>query len=681
MTPPTLNLWLIPILPLAGAAINGFLGKKSSRPAVTVVGLFFSGAAFAWALSVAFRFSSVELPYQEYLAHWIRSGIFTVDFAFYLDQLSLVMLLVVTGVGFLIHIYSVGYMWEDPGFYRFFSYLNLFMFFMLTLVLANNYLLMFIGWEGVGLASYLLIGFWFTKDAAASAGKKAFIVNRVGDFGFLIGLFLLIHHFHSLDFTQIFDQVRPLSPETAGRGLLTAIGILFMIGACGKSAQIPLYVWLPDAMEGPTPVSALIHAATMVTAGVYMVSRSHFIFERAPGALTVVAVIGTLTAFFAATIGIAQTDIKKVLAYSTVSQLGYMFMACGVGAFSAGIFHLMTHAFFKGLLFLAAGSVIHAVGGEQDMRKMGGLRTKLPWTFWTMTAATLAISGIPGFAGFFSKDEILWRSYQASWAYWLIGVITALITSFYMFRLWFLTFFGEYRGAVSPSHDLETHSANDTASSHGHGHGGIHESPKVMLVPLVILAILSVVGGYVGVPESLGGSNRFDHFLGPVFRSTLPAGSGQTQMGEKGAPEKETEGTEAKTEASRELSFTGISVFAALVGFALAWQLYYRRPDWPQKIATSLAGLYRVVANKYYVDEIYAALVVKPLVLGSTDILWQGVDRKVIDDTVNNAADGARHVSDQVRHMESGNLRSYAGWIAAGAAVLIAYMIWRGVAE
>ena len=394
-----------------------------------------SGAAFAWALLVAARFSSLSLPYQEFFAHWIRSGSFSADFAFYLDQLSLVMLLVVTGVGFLIHIYSVGYMWDDPSYYRFFSYLNLFMFFMLTLVLASNYLLMFIGWEGVGLASYLLIGFWFTKDSAASAGKKAFIVNRIGDFGFLIALFLLIKHFGSLNFEQVFGAVTPLPAETAGAGLLTAIGILLMVGACGKSAQIPLYVWLPDAMEGPTPVSALIHAATMVTAGVYMVSRSHVIFERAPIALTVVAIIGTLTAFFAATIGIAQTDIKKVLAYSTVSQLGYMFMACGVGAFSAGIFHLMTHAFFKGLLFLAAGSVIHAVGGEQDMRKMGGLRTKIPWTFWTMTVGTLAIAGIPPLAGFFSKDEILWRAYQASWAYWLVGLVTAFITSFYMFRL------------------------------------------------------------------------------------------------------------------------------------------------------------------------------------------------------------------------------------------------------
>jgi NADH-quinone oxidoreductase subunit L len=672
---PTLNLWVIPILPLAGAAINGFFGRKSSRQAVTAVALVFSGAAFAMALWVAARFSSLSLPYQEFLAHWIRAGSFNADFAFYLDQLSLVMLLVVTGVGFLIHVYSIGYMWEDPGYYRFFTYLNLFMFFMLTLVLAGNYLQLFIGWEGVGLASYLLVGFWFTKDSAASAGKKAFIVNRIGDFGFLIALFLLIKHFGSLDFSRVFGAIAPIRPETAGAGLLTTIGLLLMVGAAGKSAQIPLYIWLPDAMEGPTPVSALIHAATMVTAGVYMVARSHVIFERAPMALTVVAIIGTLTAFFAATIGIAQTDIKKVLAYSTVSQLGYMFMACGVGAFSAGIFHLMTHAFFKGLLFLAAGSVIHAVGGEQDMRKMGGLRTKIPWTFWTMTAATLAISGIPGFAGFFSKDEILWRAYQANWVYWLVGVVTAFITSFYMFRLWFLTFFGEYRGEAEAEHGDGGNSAHDAHG--GHGHGGIHESPRVMLVPLVILAVLSVIGGYVGVPGALGGNDRFDKFLAPVFHGNAPANAQNANLGEKRAPERETEGSEPKTGDSTELLFTGISVFAALLGFGLAWMFYHKDPELPDRIAVSFSGLYRVLVRKYYVDEFYAALFVKPLIDGSTRILWQGVDRKVIDAAVNDAGDGARHVSDEVRHMQSGNIRSYAGWVAAGAAVVIAFVIWK----
>jgi NADH-quinone oxidoreductase subunit L len=648
-----LSLWLIPVLPLAGAAINGFWGKKSSRTAVSVVGLFFPAAAFAWALLAALR-GYQALPYTEYLAHWIRSGSFTVDFAFYLDQLSLVMLLVVTGVGFLIHIYSVGYMWDDPSYYRFFSYLNLFMFFMLTLVLANNYLVMFIGWEGVGLASYLLIGFWFAKDSAASAGKKAFIVNRIGDFGFLIALFLIIQHFGSLNFTRVFDQVHPMAVENSGAGLFTAIGILLMIGACGKSAQIPLYVWLPDAMEGPTPVSALIHAATMVTAGVYMVSRSHVIFGHAPIALNVVAIIGTLTALFAATIGITQTDIKKVLAYSTVSQLGYMFMACGVGAFSAGIFHLMTHAFFKGLLFLAAGSVIHAVGGEQDMRKMGGLRSYIPWTFLTMSIATLAIAGIPPFAGFWSKDEILWQAYSSehgSWVFWLVGVITAFITSFYMFRLLFMTFFGEYRGAKADDHDSHGHGHGHG----GHGHGTPHESPMVMLVPLMVLAVLSVVGGLVGY------HNGFEHFLAPVF------GSGASEAAGEAASH------------STEFLLMGVSVAVALLGLILAYILYVSKPELPQKIAASLGSFYDAVLNKYYVDELYAKLFVKPLVDGSTSVLWQGVDRKAIDDTVNNAADGARHVSDEVRHMQSGNLRSYAGWIVAGAAVVMAYMVWMGV--
>ncbi len=650
---PNLNLWLIPVLPLAGAAINGFLGKKASRQAVGAVALLFSGAAFAMALWVAVRFSSLPVPYLEFFAHWIRISGFSADFAFYLDQLSLVMLLVVTGVGFLIHIYSIGYMWDDPSYYRFFSYLNLFMFFMLTLVLADNYLLMFIGWEGVGLASYLLIGFWFTKDSAASAGKKAFIVNRIGDFGFLIALFLLIKHFGSLNFDQVFSSVGRLRATPANEALLTAVGILLMVGACGKSAQIPLYVWLPDAMEGPTPVSALIHAATMVTAGVYMVSRSHVIFERAPSALMVVAIIGTLTAFFAATIGIAQTDIKKVLAYSTISQLGYMFMACGVGAFSAGIFHLMTHAFFKGLLFLGAGSVIHAVGGEQDMRRMGGLRSYIPWTFLTMFIATLAIAGIPPLAGFWSKDEILWKAYQVSWVYWGIGVVTAFITSFYMFRLLYMTFFGDYRGIEEDTHGRGSH-GHDSHGHDSHGHGEPHESPMVMLVPLMILALLSLVGGFVGW------GHHFEHFLAPV-------------LGGESASETGTSITE--------WLLMGVSILAAASGWVLAHLLYSARPELPQKIADSLGGFYQAVVHKYYIDELYAVLFVKPLIDGSTRILWQDVDRKVIDATVNDSADGARQVSDEVRRMQSGNIRSYAGWIAAGSAVVIAFMIWMGVGQ
>jgi NADH-quinone oxidoreductase subunit L len=656
MTPnPSLSslLWLLPILPLAGAAINGFFGRHSSKKAITTVALTFCGAAFALALFIALRFSSDSAPYYFDLAHWFRSGDFQVDFSFYLDQLSLVMLLVVTGVGFLIHIYSVGYMWDDDGYYRFMAYLNLFMFFMLTLVLAKNYLMMFIGWEGVGLASYLLIGFWFIKDSAASAGKKAFIVNRIGDFGFLIALFLMVKHFGTLDFPTLFAKIQPLASETTGAGLLTAIGLLLMVGAAGKSAQIPLYVWLPDAMEGPTPVSALIHAATMVTAGVYMVARSHLIFERAPTALTVVAIIGTLTALFAATIGIVQTDIKKVLAYSTVSQLGYMFMACGVGAFSAGIFHLMTHAFFKGLLFLAAGSVIHGIGGEQDMRKMGGLRSYMPWTFMTMGIATLAIAGIPPLAGFWSKDEILWRAFGASWVYWLIGVITAFITSFYMFRLMYMTFGGEYRGAMPQ----DAHGQDSHGHKNEHGHDGPHESPMVMLAPLAILAILSIVGGFI----NYGG--RFEHFLDPVFQAG--------QASQEPAAE-----TASKT---LEYALMGVSIAVAFLGWVVAHVFYSGRSQMPARVAKSLGGLYEAVLHKYYIDELYAVFFVKPLIDGSTEILWHGVDQGVIDATVNNSADAARHISDEARHMQSGNLRSYAGWVAAGGAVVIAYMVWMGV--
>jgi NADH-quinone oxidoreductase subunit L len=682
-----LHLWLIPLLPLIGAAINGLFGKRFSRRAVAAVALVFCGAAFGMALWIAAQFSSLTLPHVEVLTSWLNSGGFSVDYSFALDQLSLVMLLIVTGVGFLIHIYSVGYMWEEGGYYRFFSYLNLFMFFMLTLVLASNYLLMFVGWEGVGLASYLLIGFFFTRDSAAAAGKKAFIVNRIGDFGFLIALFLMIKHFGSLDFQKVFDAVKPYSPETAGVGFLTAIALLLLLGACGKSAQIPLYVWLPDAMEGPTPVSALIHAATMVTAGVYMVARSHAIFERAPSALMVVAIIGALTAFFAATIGIAQTDIKKVLAYSTISQLGYMFLACGVAAFSAGIFHLMTHAFFKGLLFLAAGSVIHAVGGEQDMRKMGGLWRKIPWTWATMLIATFAIAGIPPFAGFFSKDEILWRAYQVSWIYWLVGLVTAFLTSFYMFRLMYMTFAGEHRGAGGASHGHEEHAGHGThlgrdeaaPAPHGHGHGGIHESPAIMLVPLVILAVLSLVGGWVGIPGSLGGGNHFDKFLGPVFRSSTPVNTEHVQPGEAAPPEQTTEGTEPKTGHSTEIMFTAISVGAGLLGLFLAWLLYGRRTDLPDRIAASIHGLYSAVAHKYWIDELYAWLFVKPLIAISGIVFWRGIDQGVIDAALNGSASGARELSDEVRHMQSGNLRSYAGWIAVGAAAVIAYMVWMGL--
>ena len=653
-----MHLWIIPLLPLAGAAINGLLGKRFPKALVNAIALGSTGAAFAYALWVAAQFSGLptdQIPHIERYATWLSAGSFTVEFGIYLDQLSLVMLLVVTGVGFLIHVYSLGYMAHEGGYYRYFAYLNIFMFFMLTLVLANNYLLMFVGWEGVGLASYLLIGFWFLKKTAADAGKKAFITNRVGDFGFLIALFLLIKHFGTLQYDSLWKLVSRYPVETGAAGVLTAIGLLMLMGATGKSAQIPLYVWLPDAMEGPTPVSALIHAATMVTAGVYMVARSNPIFDRAPEALMAVAVIGTLTAIFAASIGMVQTDIKKVLAYSTISQLGYMFMGCGVAAYSAGIFHLMTHAFFKALLFLSAGSIIHGLGGQQDMRHMGGLRKYLPWTFWCMTIATFTISGFPPLAAFFSKDEILWRTWASgNHVLWLVGVIAAAMTAFYMFRLWFLTFFGEYRGALSgpEAHGPDAHGEEN--------HGSPHESPMVMVIPLVLLAILSFVGGWVGIPEAMGGHAEFEHFLAPVFQST-------------------TEAVPAATHSSTELMFSAISVGAAAIGFLGAWFLYYKRTDLPGKLAEKAGGFYRLVLDKYRIDELYGAVFIQPLIALSTTVFWKGIDHGLIDRSVDGAAAGANETSDAMRHMQSGNIRSYAGWVAVGAAAVIAFMVWRGV--
>jgi NADH-quinone oxidoreductase subunit L len=675
----SMHLWIIPLLPLAGAAINGLLGKRFPKALVNTIALGSTGAAFAYALWVAAQFLALpadRIPYLETYGTWMSTGNFSVHWGFWLDQLSFVMLLVVTGVGFVIHIFSVGYMAEEGGYYRYFSYLNLFMFFMLMLILADNYLQMFVGWEGVGLVSYLLVGFWFTKVSAANAGKKAFITNRVGDFGFLIALFLLIKHFSTLEYAGVFKAVAPFAPE-ASAGLLTAIALLMLVGATGKSAQIPLYVWLPDAMEGPTPVSALIHAATMVTAGVYMVARSNPIFSRAPVALEAVAVIGTLTAIFAASIGLVQNDIKKVLAYSTISQLGYMFMGCGVLAYSAGIFHLMTHAFFKGCLFLCSGSIIHGLSGEQDMRFMGGLRKYMPWTFWCMTSATIAIAGLPPFAAFFSKDAILWSTWSSGQhLLWLIGIIAAGMTSFYMFRLWFLTFWGEYRGpnpaGGGHGHDADAHQAQDAhATSGAHGHGTPHESPWVMVLPLVILAILSFVGGWIGVPESMHGPDTFNRFLAPVFTTYAPAGIAHAVMSEGAGG--------IAAESSSELAFSLISVGVAAFGLFLAWYFYYKRKDLPAKLAASAGGLYRLVLDKYRIDELYGAVIIQPLIKFSSVVLWQGIDVKLIDAGVDNAAHGAEEVSDGMRHMQSGNIRSYAGWVAVGATVIIAFMVWRGL--
>ena len=625
-----LHLWLIPLLPFVGFLLNGILGARLPRWLVTVIGLVAPLVSFVVVANAARSFfglgsALVSIPYIETCPFpWISIGTLHVDFSFVLDQLSLVMLLVVTGVGFLIHIYSVGYMLGDRGYARYFAYLNLFLFFMTLLVLAGNALLMFVGWEGVGLASYLLIGFWYQKDSAASAGKKAFIVNRIGDFGFLIGIFLLIGNFGTLTFAEIGAKLSA-NPAWQG-GILTVIALCLLLGATGKSAQLPLYIWLPDAMEGPTPVSALIHAATMVTAGVYMIARTHVLFDHAPFALGVVAVVGAATAIFAATIGLVQNDIKRVLAYSTISQLGYMFLGCGVAAYSAAVFHLVTHAFFKALLFLAAGSVIHAVGGEQDMRKMGGLRKHLPVTFWTMTTAVLAIAGFPPLAGFFSKDAILFAAFQqgpSGMLLWFVGLVTALLTSLYMFRLWYMTFMGESR---SP----EVHP---------------HESPWSMLAPLVILALLSICGGWIGI-------ERFSQFLMP---------STGARLAESATPH-------------LELYLTAAAVAVALLGWLIADRLYRQKPELPAQLANTVPGAYKLLANKYYVDEIYGATIVKPLLGFSRYMLGWVVDVAILGGIAWLLGGTALLTGAILQRWQSGNLRSYAAWLALGAAAILLFM-------
>jgi NADH-quinone oxidoreductase subunit L len=635
-------LWLIPLLPLLGATINGVLGKRFSKG---VVGFIAAGAvALSFAVSLGAVIQMLGLPGEEqrivkdYFT-WIQAGAFQANAGFLLDHLSGLMILIVTGVGFLIHVYSTAYMHEEPGFYRFFAYLNLFMFSMLTLVLANNYLLMFVGWEGVGLCSYLLIGFWFKKKSATDAGKKAFIVNRVGDFGFILAAMLIFWTFHSLDYTKVFEAASKLPAEQLGViGTITAICLLMFVGATGKSAQIPLYVWLPDAMEGPTPVSALIHAATMVTAGVYMVARSATLFDRAPGALLVVAVIGGATALIAASIGLVQTDIKKVLAYSTVSQLGYMFLACGVGAYAAGVFHLMTHAFFKALLFLGAGSVIHGMGGIQDITKMGGLRREMPWTFRTFLIGTLAIAGVPGLAGFFSKDMILaaaWHAPNFAIVLWSIGILTAGMTSFYMFRLLILTFFGTPRYT---HHDVHH----------------VHESPAPMLIPLVVLAILSLLAGYVGIPAAFGGHERIAEYL---------------NLGKPAA-----EGAE-HVSLALEWILMATSVAAAGIGFVMAYICYVVNPALPGRIASSFDALYSILTAKYYVDEIYDAILVHPLVATSREFLWQFIDVSVIDGVVNGVGQSVRGLAGGLRHMQSGYVRTYVGWVLLGGILIVAWFL------
>ena len=638
---------IIPLAPLAGFLVNFvFAGKLSKR----TVSLVACGSVFvSLAISIKLFFDLLSLPADERIIkdvwfNWMSVGSFSVDISFLLDPLSAIMVLVVSGVGLLIHVYSIGYMSNDPGYGRYFSYLNLFTFSMLTLVLAGNFLLMFVGWEGVGLCSYLLIGFWFERQSASDAGKKAFIVNRIGDFGMLLGMFIIFWAVGSLDFQTVLAEA-PVA-FAAGGGLITAATLMLFLGAAGKSAQIPLYVWLPDAMEGPTPVSALIHAATMVTAGVYLLARTSVLFVMAPTTLLVVAIIGCATAFFAATIGLFQNDIKRVLAYSTVSQLGYMFMACGVAAFGAGIFHLMTHAFFKALLFLGAGSVIHAMSNEQDMRKMGGLKKYLPTTYLTFIVATLAISGIPGMSGFFSKDEILWKSFSSEYGhpiFWVVGLITALLTAFYMFRLVYMTFFGKER-------------MDEKTKSH------LHESPRVMTIPLVILAVLSVIGGWIGIPHIFGATNYFELWLAPVFAQTESLISSGAVHGA----------------VSTEWTLMITTVVLIVGSILLARHYFLKHPESAEKAKESFAGLHRLLYGKYFIDELYQKFIIRPIHVFSL-ALWKIMDVVIIDGLINGGAYLVGGISRVLRLAQTGRLTSYAtaftiGVLILAGAAMIAYV-------
>jgi NADH-quinone oxidoreductase subunit L len=673
-------IWLIPLLPGIGAAINGLLGIRAfSRKTAGVVACTMMTAALGLSLFAFWQLLGLPADARAFdvtVAEWIPRiplatthgiGLFQLSWGFRLDPLSGMMILIVTGIGTLIHVYSTAYIADEPrgGVARFFCYLNLFCFFMLMLVLGNNFLVMFVGWEGVGLCSYLLIGYWYEKKSAADAGKKAFITNRIGDWGFVLGVFLIYSTFGTLDFRAVQNAAATMPIESVHFGVLSFICLLLFVGATGKSAQIPLYVWLPDAMEGPTPVSALIHAATMVTSGVYMIGRNAVLFSHAPQVMTIVAIVGVLTALMAASIGLVQNDIKKVLAYSTVSQLGYMFTAMGVGAFSAGAFHLMTHAFFKALLFLGSGSVIHAMGGEQDMRRMGNLKKYMPVTFATMMIGTLAIAGIPPFAGFFSKDEILFQAFLHNKVIWVLAVATALMTAFYMWRLMAMTFFGAYRGPAWETHgghDAHGHDSHQSsvgshqssvgghdadADAGGHGHGpwhGPHESPAPMTFPLQALAVGAIVAGFIGIPLALGGGNTIEHFLEPSFTAERHVAQGfspaetATDAGLKPHATGEAEAEhEAEPHVSRgvELGLMGFSVLIAGIGIFVAQKFYVKSPEISEQLAERWAGAHRVLSNKYYVDELYDATVVSGT-FGAGDGLW-AVDRTVVDGAVNGA--------------------------------------------
>ena len=644
-------IWLVPLFPLVGVIINGFFGKFIGKKAVGIIASSMIGFSFVVACFIfadMFKYPADHRVFTQTLYDWIVAGSFKAQIAFLVDPLSIVMMLVVTGVSFVIHVYSIGYMHGDRSYNRFFTYLNLFVFSMLLLITADNFLMMFVGWEGVGLCSYLLIGFWFEDNYNAYAGRKAFVVNRIGDFGFLLGIFFLFITFHTLNFQQVFSMAA--AKYAIGAPIITLITSLLFVGAMGKSAQIPLYVWLPDAMAGPTPVSALIHAATMVTAGVYMVARANVLYTLAPISMALVAVIGVTTAFFAATIGMTQFDIKRVLAYSTISQLGYMFVGVGVGAFAAGIFHLMTHAFFKALLFMGAGSVMHAMSNNTDMRIMGGLKKHMPITYWTFLIATLAISGIPGFSGFFSKDEILWQSFSSPYGnfwIWLVGAVTAGLTAFYMFRAVYMTFHGELR-------------AKKEIAEH------VHESPSVMTIPLMILGFLALVGGYVGIPKILGGNNGFEHFLDPVFEKSFEirhAAGFVSRVPEQAAH-------------SLELSLMTITFVIVLIGIGFAYLMYLKKPELPKVVAEKIKYVYELVYNKYYVDEIYETLIVNPIAAISDSFLWKFVDVKIIDGVVNGTGNFFRGSGRVVRKWQTGFVQNYALSFVVGVVILVFYLLF-----
>ena len=741
-------LSLIPLLPFAGFLINAFFGRRLAKSVSGGIACLVMLAAFAISVMEVWRLAGMApeaRAINQTLYTWIASGDFIIDFAFRLDPLSAVMILVITGIGSLIHIYSTAYMHEetDSEFARYFSYLNLFVFFMLLLVLGSNVLVMFVGWEGVGLCSYLLIGYYYKRKTASDAANKAFIVNRVGDYAFILGSLLMVVTVGSLDFQQIASRVASLPPE-ATFGTLSLITLLLFIGATGKSAQIPLYIWLPDAMEGPTPVSALIHAATMVTAGVYMIGRNAVIFEHAPLTLNIVATIGAATALMAGTIGLVQNDIKRVLAYSTVSQLGYMFLAMGVGAFGAGIFHLYTHAFFKALLFLGSGAVIHALHGEQDIRNMGGLKKYLPVTFWTFMVGSLAIAGVPFLSGFFSKDEILFETfYRGHQSLWIIGVVTSLLTATYMFRLVYLTFFGRERFALAHAGAHGGHGGHEphqTHSTHQTHEPHLHDAPPAMALALVVLAIGSVLAGYIGFPHALGGHNTLGVWLEPAFEAhaepartqalstmtlagcvpgaadTKTAGGalagmaiadcapGTTtpspgdvalaasflltdaaQPAERQPPAVTTGGEAAHAEAggdeeekiALERYLMAFSSLIALLGIGLATWLWLRNPAVAGRIANRFPGLHRVLLNKYYVDEFYDVTVVQPIRIVSEDGLWRGMDARVVDGAVNGAGQVVGGLSAVLRLVQSGSVKTYAAATFMGVVAILAYYLWR----